>query len=106
MKKTILRITSACLLGLAVGLVARAIKARAQQVVAQSVNTINVPPVTWMGSNAQNITVQALHMTNLDGSLLIPTNFFSGSGVIVIRVKSDTNGVVQSLTATMHPLTQ
>jgi hypothetical protein len=75
--------------------------------IAQQVNPVQVvqttfPPVTWTGSNAQCVASQLLNITNLDGSLVCPTNCFVGRNlVIVIRVSGTTNGV-NAVSATIH----
>jgi hypothetical protein len=57
-------------------------------------------PVTWSGSNAQAVASQLANITNLDGSLVMPTNILSGNTIIVIRIAAGTNGV-RSITSSI-----
>lgn len=90
---------------IAVGIVIVCMALKAQptpQIRPVTVTETTYPPVTWTGSNAQCVASQLLSITNMDGSLVAPTNFPTTRNVlIVIRVQQNSNGV-QSVTATVR----
>lgn len=72
-------------LALGVGLLASR-PANAQQlvpVVATNI-VVTLPPVMWLGTNAQVIVDQLLSITNADGAAVVPMNFFSTRNATII----------------------
>ena len=88
------------LIGLAV--LAGVINAQQFQASLETNVVVKVKPVVWRGTNATVIANQLLAVTNANGTLVVPPNFFSAkNSVIIVRVNVGTNGL-QSIAARVH----